>query len=61
MKTIGKVLLALLGGILFPILIWVALGVAINQKMCAKKEVTVPTIGKFLADAKIKASEFEGF
>ncbi|MFH1381380.1 MAG: hypothetical protein ABIH70_00610 [Chloroflexota bacterium] len=36
MKTaigIGKVLLALLAGIFMPILIWVAFGVAVNQKL----------------------------
>ncbi len=29
----GKVILALLGGILFPALIWVALGVAVTRGM----------------------------
>ncbi len=49
----GKVILALLGGILFPILIWVALGVAINQKLRERRpqRVAAPTIGEILAAA----------
>ncbi len=50
---IGKVILALLGGILFPILIWVALGVAVNQKLRERKpqRAPTPTIGEILAAA----------
>ncbi len=52
-KGTGKVFLALLGGILFPILIWVALGVAINQKLRAPKVAAAePTIAEILATAK---------
>ncbi len=49
----GKVFLALLGGVLFPILIWVALGVAVNQKLRATraKPARAPTLGEILAAA----------
>jgi hypothetical protein len=49
----GKVILALLTGILMPILIWVALGVAINQKLREKKlkQTSAPTIGEILTKA----------
>ncbi len=49
----GKVILVLLGGILFPILIWVALGVAVNQKLRERrpKRVPAPTIGEILTAA----------
>ncbi len=60
MKTIMKgtrntaeIMLALLGGILMPILIWVAFGVAISQKLRARvpqRKVT-PTIGEILSAA----------
>ena len=35
-KGMGKVILALLTGVLMPLLIWVALGTAINRKMVEK-------------------------
>ena len=49
----GKVMLALLGGILMPILIWVALGVAISHKLRerAPQRKPAPTIGEILAAA----------
>ncbi len=49
----SKVFLALLGGILMPILIWVALGVAINKKPREKevRQAEVPTIGEILTKA----------
>ncbi len=48
----AKVMLALLGGILMPILIWVALGVAICQKVRrAPQRKTSPTIGEVLSIA----------
>ncbi|MDO8568167.1 MAG: hypothetical protein Q7R57_05565 [Dehalococcoidales bacterium] len=49
--TISKVFLALVGGILFPILIWVALGVAINQKAREKRarQAATPSFGEILA------------
>jgi hypothetical protein len=52
-KGAGKVILALLTGILMPILIWVALGVVLNQKLREKKvkQATAPTIGEILAKA----------
>ncbi len=52
-KGTGKVILALLGVILMPILIWVALGVAISQKMRerAPKRKPAPTISEILATA----------
>ncbi len=47
----GKVMLALLGGILMPILIWVAFGVAISQKARERipQRKPAPTIGEILA------------
>ncbi len=50
---IGKVVLALIAGILFPIMIWVALGVAVSQKLRERKpeRVLTPTIGEILAQA----------
>ncbi len=52
-KDTGKVVLALLGAILMPILIWVALGVAISQKMRDKvpQRAPAPSIGEILAVA----------
>ena len=54
-KGTGKVILALVTGMLMPILIWVALGVIINQKMQEKKtrQVTAPTIGEILGKARL--------
>ncbi len=53
---IGKVLAAMIGCVLLPVLIWVALGVAIYQKTHqgeARKEL-VPTLGKILGVAAVK-------
>ena len=52
-KGIGKVVLALLTAILMPILIWVAMGVVLNQKLREKKykEATAPTVGEILTKA----------
>ena len=52
-KGAGKVMLAVLGGILMPILIWVALGVAISHKIRerAPQRKPAPTIGEILAAA----------
>ncbi len=49
-KGIGKVVLALVGGVLMPIWIWVALGVAISQKLREKEaeRQLAPTTGKIL-------------
>jgi hypothetical protein len=54
-KGTGKVILALLTGIFMPILIWIGLGVALNQKLRAKKKVveTAPTIGEILNKTKV--------
>ncbi len=49
MKTAGRVILALIGGILFPILIWVALEVALGYKR--KEQKKMETIGEILARA----------
>ena len=52
-KGTGKVVLALLIGVFMPILIWVALGVALNKKMREKtvQEREVETIGEILNKA----------
>jgi hypothetical protein len=52
-KGTGKVILALLTGILMPILIWVALGVALNQRTREKKlkPAAAPTMGEILTRA----------
>ncbi len=54
-----KVLLALMGGILFPILIWIALGVALNQIIRSRKKVKIPmkTIKEILAAANLSIHE----
>ena len=54
-KGTGKVILALLTGIFMPILLWIGLGVAINQKLRVKKHVTetAPTIGEILNKNKV--------
>ena len=49
-KVTGKVGLALLGGLLFPIMVWVALGVATSEKMKAGRTVT-PSLAEILAGA----------
>lgn len=53
-KGTGKVILALLAGITSPVLIWVALGVVINQKIQEKKlkRQTAPTLGEILDKGK---------
>ncbi|OGO19779.1 MAG: hypothetical protein A2144_13115 [Chloroflexi bacterium RBG_16_50_9] len=58
-KGTGKVILALLTGVLMPILIWVALGVALNKKLAEKKvkEATAPTIGEILNKAKVDINQ----
>ncbi len=58
-KGIGKVVLALLAVVLMPILIWVALGTALNIKLREKKlqRAPVPTIGEVLAKAKYKTTQ----
>lgn len=50
LKTIGKVILALVGGVLMPVLIWVGFGVAIYQRAKARKAQTAiaPTLGELL-------------
>lgn len=58
----GKVMLALLGGILFPALIWVALGVAVNQMLRERrpKRAPAPTIGEILAAAGQRRTDKRG-
>ncbi len=52
-KGAGKVMLAVLGGILMPILIWIALGVAISHKIRERvpQRKPAPTIGEILTAA----------
>ena len=54
-KGTGKVALAVLVGVLMPVLIWVALGVAVTRKMRqpAPQRKTA-TIGEILAHAEQK-------
>jgi hypothetical protein len=54
-KGTGKLILALLTGIFMPILLWIGLGVALNQKLRVKKQVTetAPTIGEILNKTKV--------
>ncbi len=56
---VGKVVLALLAGILMPILIWVALGAAVTQKLREKRQQrkSAPTIAEILAAAGINVRE----
>ena len=49
-KVTGKVMLAILGAILMPVLIWVALGAAIYQSHQRKAQAEqTPTLGQILA------------
>lgn len=51
----GKVMLALLGCVLMPILIWIALGVVILQKTKKRQRVeAAPTLGQILEAAALK-------
>lgn len=58
LKIIGKVLLALAGCVLMPVLIWVALGAAIYQKAKARKKqrATTPTFGEILQSTGVKGA-----
>jgi len=52
LRKIGKIMLVVLGAILMPVLIWVALGVAIHYKVQARKAgepKPTPTFGEVLA------------
>ncbi len=57
---VGKVMLALLGGVLMPILLWVALGAAITQKIRERRarRVLPPSIGEILKDAGLNIREY---
>ncbi len=44
-RGIGKVVVALLAGILMPVMIWVALGAAVRQKTGRPHQVLVPALG----------------
>ena len=59
----GKVILALLGVALMPILIWVALGVVVYQKMRQRQvqRKPVPTIGQILVRAGKSAGQRQGY
>ncbi len=56
---VGKVVLALLGGILMPILIWVALGAFLTQKIREKRQqrMSTPTVAEILAAAGLTIRE----
>jgi len=58
-RGVGKVILALLGGVLMPILIWVALGVAVYQRVHEKRvqREPAPTIGEILAAAGLTVQQ----
>jgi hypothetical protein len=47
----GKVTLALLGGVLMPILIWVALSVAMTRRLGRVQRAPAPTIRGILVAA----------
>ncbi len=44
-RGVAKVVMALLAGILLPILIWVALGAAVSHKARRPQPVLIPAIG----------------
>ena len=53
MRGTGKVMLAVLAGVLMPVLIWIALGVAMNQKLRQRSVERKPaTIGEILTEAR---------
>ncbi len=56
-RGVGKVILALLGGVLIPILIWVALGVAVNQRVQEKRlqREPAPKTG-LIADGSLRSN-----
>jgi hypothetical protein len=58
-KGIGKVILALLTGIFMPLLVWVGLGVAINQKVTKKaiQPKTVPAAGDTLVETPVNTKK----
>lgn len=49
MTIIGKVALSLIGCVLMPVLVWVALGAAIYHRVRTYKAQTAPTFGQALA------------
>ena len=52
---VGKVMVALVAGVLMPVMIWIALGVALQQKAAEQKsakQAAAPTLGEILAAAK---------
>ncbi len=59
LRKIGKIMLVVLGAILMPVLIWVALGVAIHYKLQARRtgeQKPTPTIGEILATTAGRAT-----
>jgi len=58
-RGVGKVVLVLLAGILMPILVWVALGASLTQKIREKRQqrMSAPTIAEILAAAGITIRE----
>ncbi len=58
-RGVGKVVLALLGGILMPVMIWVALGAFLTQKIREKRQqrMSTPTVAEILAAAGLTIRE----
>ncbi len=58
-RGIGKVILALLGGVLIPVLIWMAFGIAVTQRVRGKEpqRKAASTIGEILTAAGLTIQE----
>ncbi len=58
-RGVGKVVLALLAGILMPVMIWVALGAFLTQKIREKRQqrMSTPTVAEILAAAGLTIRE----
>ncbi len=56
MRKVASILLALLAGVLFPILIWIGFGVAVYQRLCERSFQREParTLGEILAAAGLE-------
>ena len=52
MKKIFKILVAIVGGVLMPVLIWITLGVVLHQKLQTRKyEKRIASINEILKEA----------
>ena len=53
-QRVGKVMLAIMAGVLMPILIWVAFGAALHQKVEQRRtsQASVPTLKEILTTTK---------